>query len=202
MQIDANIPEILRAVDPTLASYTRGDVNYQARALAATHADKFLQHITEIRLDPTIPDSATADALNPEYASRLVRDGLSIMTPTYSLSQEVAFELEPLPERRLKLSTNLDFEMVNRFWRFGPDQQITAAHLLDWILKVHEEFAFAGHFASELVRSPFSSSLLRTKTEDLLAREQSVAVQGAFHNLLSKMRDPYVRPSTPGSAPC
>jgi hypothetical protein len=47
-------------------------------------ADKFLQHVTDIRLDPTIPESATSDALNPEYASRLVRDGLSIMAPRYN----------------------------------------------------------------------------------------------------------------------
>jgi hypothetical protein len=147
-------------------------------------ADKFLQHISDIRLDPTIPESATADALNPEYTARLVRDGLGIMAPRYNLPQEVAFELEPLPERRMKLSTNLDFERVNRSWRFGQDQQITAAHLLDWVLKVHEEFAFAGHFASEMVSNPFSSSLLRTKTEDLLARERSVAVQDALHHFM------------------
>lgn len=147
-------------------------------------ADKLLQHITDIRLDPTIPESATADALNPEYASRLVRDGLSIMAPRYRVPEEVAFELEPLPEGRLKVSTNLEFEMVNRFWRFGADQQITAAHLLDWVLKVHEEFAFAGHFASEMVSNLFSSSLLRTKTEDLLARERSVAVQTAFYDFV------------------
>ncbi len=95
-------------------------------------ADKFLQHISDIRLDPTIPESATGDALNPEYTARLVREGLSITAPRYNLPQEVAFELEPLPERRLKLSTNLDFEMVNRSWRFGQDHQIAAAHLLDW----------------------------------------------------------------------
>jgi hypothetical protein len=35
-----------------------------------------------------------------------------------------------------------------------------------------------------MVSNPFSSSLLRTKTRDLLARERSVAVQDAFHDFV------------------
>ena len=147
-------------------------------------ADRFLQHVDEVRLDPTISESATADALDAAYASRLVRDGLRIMSPGYQPPTELAFELEPLSEGRLTLRTNLELEQVNRVWRFGSDQQITAAHLLGWILTVHEEFAFSGSFASEMVTNPFSSSLLRVKTEELLARERSAAVQGEFQDLV------------------
>ena len=134
--------------------------------------------------DPSIPESATADALSASYATSLLGDGLKVMAPSYGLPEDLAFELQPIADGRLKLQTNLDFKAINRDWRLGSDQAITAAHLLDWILKVHEEFAYAGHFASEMVTNSFTSALLRTKTEDLLAREQSAAAQATLQDLI------------------
>ena len=147
-------------------------------------AEKFLERIADVRLDPSIPESATADALSASYASSLLGDGLKVMAPSYGLPEDLAFELQPIADGRLKLQTNLDFKAINRDWRLGSDQAITAAHLLDWILKVHEEFAYAGHFASEMVTNSFTSALLRTKTEDLLAREQSAAAQATLQDLI------------------
>ena len=77
-------------------------------------AEKFLERITDVRLDPSISESATADALKASYASSLLADGLKVMAPSYRVPEGIAFELQPVADGRLKLQTNLDLGDINR----------------------------------------------------------------------------------------
>ena len=147
-------------------------------------ASKLLQHVDDVELDPSIPDSATADALDETYMAAIICDAIGFMAPEYRLPDRFAFEVQPVADGRIRLETNLDWAQINKHWRAATEAPIGATDVLSWILSAHEEMAFAAHVESEMITDPFTAHLVRRKTEALLAREQSAAGQQRFHNFV------------------
>ncbi len=147
----------------------------RGRRLAA----RLLRHVKRVDLDDSIGQSAQEDARDASYVSSAVMTMLSSLAPTYRLPTDFRFELESLPENRVRIDTNLDSAAATAAFRqaFLSDVAIDPPLLASYLVAIHEDLAFAGLFASDIAVSPLTSRLLQLKFASLTAQRERAEKQ-------------------------
>lgn len=156
-------------------------------------AERFCALVPDIRIDEHFHVAATQDALHADYAAQAASALLRVAAPGYEPPSPLVFQCERVEVAdlvdRIAVRTNIDIAAANAR-RAENTAKITPASLLNPIVTVLTDLAFAARAGAELATGPVGSPLVEVKAQELFAASQSAATaRQEFQELV--FRDAY-----------